>query len=264
VRKVSAPLLFLGGLLIIAAVAAATFGVVQVLGLDEDDVAADDPAISGEGGDPSEPPLAPNQVEVTGVATGITVEGATLGQIESPLVVTAPQGAGGGTLTDVEVDGELTDIAWDAGRPFDLQGAGGIEPQSLNLFAAPTAITVGFPDGVVNTFVPGSYGLETPVAIGRGGLGRPQQSVAFEATVESTLVFQGGATTSILPRELTLEASGRVLLEGTFRVRRSDGTVAEVAGVELPAGEYRLTATPRPDATGYDVEALLQGQVNVI
>ena len=257
-------MLFLVGLLVIATVAAATFGVVQALGLDEEDIAADDPAIGGEGGDPSETPLAPNQVEVTGIATGVTVEGATIDRIESPLVVTAPQGAGGGTLTDVEVDGELTDIAWDAGRPFDLQGTGGVEPQSLNLFAAPTAITVGFPDDIVSTFIPGSYALETPVAIGRGGLGRPQQSVAFEATVESTLVFRGGATTSILPRELTLEASGRVLLQGTFRVRRSDGTVAEVAGVELPEGEYRITATPRPDATGYDIEALLQGQVNVV
>ena len=262
-RKVSAPVLFLAGLLVIAAVAAATFGVVQALGLDDDDVAVDDPSIGG-GGDPSETALAPNQVEVTGIATGITVEGATLDLVETPLVVTAPEGTGSGTLTDVEVDGQLTDIAWDAGRPFDLQGAGGLEPQALNLFAAPTAITVGFPDDVVNLFVPGSYGLETPVAIGRGGLGRPQQSVAFEATVESTLVFRGGATTSILPRELTLESAGRVLLEGTFRVRRPDGTEAEVAGVELPAGEYRITATPRPDASGYDVEALLQGQVNVI
>ena len=256
-------MLFLVGLLVIGVVAAATFGVVQALGLDEDDVAADDPA-SGDGGEPPGTRLAPNQVEVTGIATGVTVEGATIDRIESPMVVSVPQGEGGGTLTDVEVDGELTDVVWDAGRPFDLQGAGGVEPQSLNLFAAPTAITVGFPDDVVSTFIPGSYALETPVAIGRGGLGRPQQSVAFEATVESTLVFRGGATTSILPRELSLEASGRVLLQGTFRVRRADGTVAEVAGVELPEGEYRITATPRADATGYDVEALLQGQVNVI
>jgi hypothetical protein len=167
-------------------------------------------------------------------------------------------------LTDVEVDGELTDVAWDAGRPFDLQGNGGIRPQSMNLFAAPTAITIGFVDGRVNELVPGSYGLETPVAIGRGGVARAQDAVAFEATIESTLVFQGGATTTIAPRELTFEAGGHVLIEGTLQVRRPDGTVADVAGVDLPDGAFRLTATPLADGTGYEVEALLQGEVAVI
>jgi hypothetical protein len=216
------------------------------------------------GDDPAQVVLLDDQVEVTGTATGITVEGARFDQIDTPLVVTtAERGEGGGTLTDVEVDGEITDVAWTAGTPFDLRGVGGIQPQAMNLFAAPAGITIGFPDGSVNGLAEGSYGLESPVAIGRGGLARPQDAVAFEATVESTLVFHGGATTSIAPRELSFEAGGRVLLEGTFQVRRPDGAVADAVGVELPDGAYRLTATPRPDGTGYDVVVLLQGAVNV-
>ena len=263
-------MLFLAGLLVLAAVAGATFGVVKALDLDDGDVEAGGPAVTvadGGGGTPESPEieLLDDQVEVTGTATGITVEGAAFDRIDTPLLVnTAARGQGGGTLTDVEVDGQLTDVAWDAGQPFDLRGDGGIIPQAMNLFAAPAGITVGFPDNSVNEIVPGSYGLETPVAIGRGGLARPQDAVAFEATVESTVVFRGGASTAIAPRELAFEAGGRVLLEGTFRVRRPDGTTADAVGVELPEGAYRLTATPRPDGTGYDVVVLLQGAVNVV
>ena len=261
-------MLFVVGLLVVAAVAAATFAVVKALGLDEDDVAVDTPALEGDAGtdegDPAQIELLDDQVEVTGTGVGITVEGAAFDRIDTPLVVTtAEQGVGGGTLHDVEVDGQLTEVVWDAGRPFDLRGAGGLVPQSMNLFAAPAGITIGFPDNSVNELVEGSYGLETPVAIGAGGLARPQDAVAFEATVESTLVFRGGASTVIAPRELQFEAGGRVLLDGTFQVRRADGTTVDAVGVELPNGAYRLTATPRPDGTGYDVVALLQGEVQV-
>lgn len=270
-RRGSAALFFLGGLAVVLVVAGVTFAVVQALGLDEDDAVAagDDPTVVDPGGPtPTTEPelvLAEDQVEITGVAVGLTVEGSTLERIETPLVVTVPEpGAGAGaTLFDVEVDGLLSEVVWDGGRPFDLEGVGGIVPGSLNLFAAPTSITVGFVDGVANQFVPGSYGLETPIAVGRDGLAQAQGAVAFRATVESTVVFRGGARTSMLPRELQLEASGRVLIEGELEVRRADGVSASATIVELPAGAYRVEATPRRDATGYDVTILLQGDITV-
>lgn len=254
--------LFVVGLLVVLAVGGVTFGVVQVLDLDEEDVAAD---VGGDGDDPTlpEPPdasvLRADQVEVTGFATGVTVEGATLEEIPTPLVV---QG-GGATLTDVEVDGELAEIVWDGGRPFSLRGAGALIPRELNVFAAPTSVTLGFVDEVVNEIRPGSYGLETPVAVGFSGVAVAQDAVAFAATVESTIRFRGGSTTSILPRELSFESGGKVVLQGQLEVRRPDGTTANAAGVELPDGSYRLRATPRRDGSGYDVEALLQGAVLV-
>jgi hypothetical protein len=262
-RHTSAPALFLGGLLLVLAVGGATAGVTVLLDLGDDDRSAIEPGDDGSTG-PSE--LLEDQVAVTGLAVGVTVQGATFERLDTPLTVTtpAPGGGAGATLHDVEVDGDPTEVVWDAGRPFDLQGAGlGIIPRSLNIFAAPTAITVGFPDEEVHELVSGAYGLQTPVAVGRGGLAIPQQAVAFEATVESTIVFRGGATTSILPRPLEFESAGRVLLQGILEVRRPDGSTIAATAVELPEGGFRLACTPRPDGTGYDVEVLLQGDVTV-
>lgn len=260
--KTSAPVLFALGLLAVAVVGGATAGIVVLLDLDDDDdVGLTIPADGAAATD-----LQEGQVAVTGLAVGITVEGATLPLIESPLVVTTPAAGGGAgaTLADVEVDGQITDIVWDAGRPFNLIGAGlGIRARRLNIFAAPTAITVGLPDGDVHELEPGSYGLETPVAVGRGGLAVPQASVAFEASVESTIVFRGGATTSLLPRVLELQASGRVLLQGELEVRRPDGTTLAATAVELPDGAFTVQCTPRPDGSGYDVDVILQGDVTV-
>lgn len=259
-RKGSALLLFVAGLAAVAAVAGVTFGVVQVLELDEEDVAV---GTGGEGEGPPGRALRRDQVEVTGLATAITVEGAAFDEIPTPLTVTVDQpGQGGATLTDVEVDGTLTDIVWDGGRPFDLQGLGGLVPHELNLFAEPAAITVQFVDGAVNEIVPGSYGLQTPVAVGRGGVAAAREAVPFAATVESTLVFRGGAKTSMLPRALDFQDAGTVVLQGQFELRRPDGAVVEVSGIELPEGAYDLQATPV--AGGYEVTALLQGEIRVL
>lgn len=265
-RKVSAPMLFLAGLGIVGVVAAVTLGAVLALGLDDDDV-GNDPTVGGESpsasAQPVGAPLAEGQVAVTGFAVGITVEGGTIERIDTPFVVEGGDGRGA-TITDVEVDGQLTDVAWDGGRDFDLQAGGlGVEPSEVNLFAAPTSITIGFPDEMAHSFVPGVYGLRTPAAIGRGGVADAQDAVAFAATVESAIAFRGGATTSMLPRQLTIEAAGRVLVQGDLEVRRHDGVTVQASGVELPAGQYRVSFTPRPDGTGYDVDALLQGDVTV-
>jgi hypothetical protein len=273
VRKASAPVLFLVGLVAVIVVAAITVGVVVALDLDGEtgDVArsTDDGGVVGGDGATTETtlrPLADDQVEVTGVATGITVERVHVERIDTPLQVTteAGPGVGGATLFDVEVDGQPSTIEWDGGRPFDLQGAGlGILPQTVNVFAAPTAITFGIPDGAVNGLAPGSYGLATPVAVGAAGLARPLDSVGFAATVESTVVFRGGATTSTLPRQMTFEGPGHVLLQGALHVRNGDDTTVDSPTVELPDGPFELTFTPRPDGSGYDVSAVLQGTVTV-
>lgn len=265
--NLSAPKVFLAGLAVVAAVAAATFGVVVGLGLDDGgggSGAGDDPTLVGDPTTaPGEIPLLEGQVAITGTATGVTVEGATIDVIPSPLVVGAGDGRGA-ILTGVEIDGVTTDIVWDGGRDFDLQAGGlGIRPSRLDIYAAPTAVTLGFPDGLAHALVPGVYGLRTPVAIGSGGLAQAEDAVAFAATEQSAIAFRGGATTSILPRELGFEAAGRVVVQGTLRVRRPVGDPVDATAVELPDGRYRLTIRPLPDGTGYEVEALLQGDVQV-
>jgi hypothetical protein len=263
VRKASAPVLFLVGMLVVGAVAGLTFAVASALDLDDDgDVAAGpDETIVPDTESPTVVTTPADQVEVTGTAIGITIEGGTLPRIDTPLMITAPPN-GGATLTDVEVDSELEDIVWDAGRPFDLRAEGlGIRPPVVNLFAAPSAITIGFVDAVVNELEPGAYGLQTPVAIGREGLATPVDSVAFEATVESTISFHGGATTAILPRQMELQAAGRVLIQGQLTVTQPSGATVDVDQIELPAGDFQVSFTPRGDGSGYDVTALLRGPV---
>lgn len=265
--NLSAAKVFLAGLAVVAVVAATTFAVVVGLGLDDDGAtgSSDDPTLVGDpGAEPgADAPLLEGQVAITGTATGVTVEGATVDLVESPLVV----GAGAGrraVLTGVEVDGVVTDVVWDGGRDFDLQAGGlGIRPSRLDIYAAPTAVTLGFPDRVAHALVPGVYGLRTPVAIGRGGLAQASDAVAFAATEESAIAFEGGATTSILPRQLAFEAAGRVVVQGALQVRRPIGDPVAATAVELPEGRYRLRITPLADGSGYTIEALLQGEVQV-
>ena len=262
-QKASAPVLFLVGLLAVAAVGGITFAVATALDLGDDDVASGPGGTTGDA--PVVDPVPGDQVQVTGLALGITVEGATLPRVDTPLTVTVP-GTGiagaGATITDVEVDGELTDVVWDGGRPLDLRGQGlGISPPDVNLFAAPSAITIGFLDGIVNQLEPGSYGLQTPVAFGDEGVARPVESIAFEATVESTIAFRGGATTALLPREMELQSTGRVLIEGDLLVSQAGAQAVPAQRVELPAGDFTVRFTPRGDGSGYDVEALLRGTV---
>jgi hypothetical protein len=70
----------------------------------------------------------------------------------------------------------------------------------------------------------------------------------------------------MLPRELTLEAAGRVLVEGALLVRTretAEGAESAATAVELPEGRYSVRFTPRSDGAGYDVDILLQGAVQV-
>lgn len=262
--KPSAAAYFLLGLLAVLVVGGATAGLVVLLDLDGDD---DGDELAGgpvDGSSPTE--LQENQVAVTGIAVGVTLQGSTIDVIDAPLVVTTPErgGGAGATLTGVEVDGVDSEIVWDAGTPFNLLGAGlGIRPSTVNLFANPTALTVQFPDGEVHGLIPGAYAVETPVAVGRGGVAVSVQALAFEANDASTIVFRGGATTSMLPRTLEFESTGRVLLQGEFEVRRPNRATITQALVELPEGRFDIRCTLRPDGTGYDVEALLEGEVLV-
>ncbi|MDQ3293765.1 MAG: hypothetical protein M3527_04855, partial [Actinomycetota bacterium] len=110
---------------------------------------------------------------------------------------------------------------------------------------------------------PGAYRVDTPVALSRGsGLGQPRDAVDYEATEESTVSFSGGASTPVEVAGQVLEGPGRVVLTGTFTVRRPEGSI-EATTVELADGPFELTATPLPDGSGWAITALLQGEVTV-
>ena len=55
-----------------------------------------------------------------------------------------------------------------------------------------------------------------------------------------------------------------MVLQGSFVVRRADGTTAEATAVELPSGSFRVRASPAADGPGYVLDdVLLEGDVVV-
>lgn len=259
-RKASAPTLFALGLLVLAVLGGATFGIVQLTGLDDD---GDGGAVATTTTPTSDPGLAADQVAVTGTATAITVEGAVISDVVVPTVVTPSAGlSAGARIAGALVDGELATIAWDAGRPLTLAAETPLRlhPAPVNLAAIPGAIVVTFVDDSVHAVVPGDYEIDASVAVTTTGLGQPRDSVTFTATDDTTVVFTGGANGAMAPGPISATGPGRVLLQGTFQVRHPDGTVTEATSVELPTGSFRLAFAPLEDGTGYVVsDALLEG-----
>jgi hypothetical protein len=274
VRKVSGPLLFLLGLLAVGAVAGATFGIASVAGLgDDDEVVADQPAMDvptttvGSTGTTAGG-LSPDQVEVTGIATDVTIEEVQhFPALALPLTVTTPErGFGAGArITDVGVDGAQALVTWDAGRPFVLgPGEGSLVPSIVNAYLAPGTCTVGFPDGRAQGLSHGTYSLQTPVAVSHGaGLGEAHdEGVTFETNDLSAVSFTGGASASIPPASLDLVGPGRVVIAGeALTVRHPDGTTTTATSVEVPAGSaFTLHAEPLLGGL-WQVTALLQGDL---
>ena len=263
----SAPILFLIGLLVLGVAGGATFGIAQVIGVDDD---------SGDGGEgqgsvtsttpTSDPSLTPEQVSVSGTVSAMTIEGAVLSEVTVPSVVTPSAGLGAGArFEDVLVDGETSTIAWDAGRPLVFGEATPLRVLLLapvSLTADLAGIVVTFAEGAVHGVAPADYGIIAPVAVSSGGLARPRDAVDFTASAATTVAFTGGANSTIAPIPMSVTGPGRVVLEGQLLLRRPDGTTTEVTRVELPTGSYRVAFTPRVDATGYDLtDALLEGTI---
>jgi hypothetical protein len=269
VRKASAPTLFLVGLLVLAAVAAITFGVGTVAGLDDDDdggevAAAEVPTPT------SDPTLTPNQVTVTGVASAIAIEGAVFADdVVVPVVVTPSAGLGAGArFEDVLVDEDPASVTWDAGRPLTMAAETPLRLRGgtpVSLFATPTGMTIGFVDDVAYPIVPGDYEIDAPIAVTTTGLGRSRESVTFTAGEASTAAFTGAANGTMAVAPLAVEGPGRVALQGVFEVHRADGTTQAATAVELPEGSFRVTFAPTADGTAFTLtEALLEGAVTTV
>ena len=261
-RRASAPVLLLVALLVVAAVGGVTALVATSLGVGDDNTES---SSTGESTTvPSAVPAA-DQTFVTGTATRASIDGVTGLTLSTPLVITTPErGFGAGaTIIGASMDGEASQLVWDAGRPFDLSGdAGGLVLGAVNLVVDGGQQVIAFPDDGTHSFAPASYHLATPVArSGGSGLAAPLQSANFIADGTTTISFRGGASATVplaAGQVLTFEASGHVVLEGTLQTRNAGGE-AGASRVELPSGPYRITLTAVPG--GLTVDAILQGAV---
>lgn len=268
--RFSAPTLFAVGLLAVAGVAGATFGVATYLDLGEDAADAGPDATTTttptESTATTQLVLAQDQVEVTGFLTSASLEGIPFGDLPLPITVTTPErGFGAGAVVSaVDIGGQVGTVTWDAGRPFALgAGGGGLRLGAVNVLLAPGAATIGFPDDGVHGFTPGTYTLTTPVGVQvDGGLLEARDLVTFTATEESAVSFRGQASTPIPVVERDLVGPGRVTLAGMLQVRQPglSGPITATS-VILEQGPFEISVTPVDG--GWEVRALLQGAVQV-
>jgi hypothetical protein len=84
--------------------------------------------------------------------------------------------------------------------------------------------------------------------------------VTFEATATSTIAFRGNASTTLDPRDLSIQGPGKVVLAGDLTVHNPDGSTTKAAMVTLEAGPFQLAITPVEG--GYLLQqATLQGVI---
>lgn len=163
--------------------------------------------------------LPEGQAEVHGTVTGFVADDAN----GPPLTIPLELEHGGATIEGALVDGRRTTIVWDGGRPFRLRGTGSID-------LGPTHVELGvgalfWPIDGIRVLSPGSYDIDTPVAVGSGGLAHPADNVAFTADGETTIETSGNATVVRGLAPLHLEGPGSVKLDGTFTITTREGVV---------------------------------------
>lgn len=188
--------------------------------------------------------LPEGQAEVTGTVDGFVGDDASGAPLAMPIEVAT----GGATIEGAIVDGERSAIVWDGGRPLRLSGTGTIDlgPTHVEL-AAGTATTSWSLEGL-RIMTPGTYRLDTPVAVGTGGLARPRDSVDFTADDETTIDTRGGG---VVGRGLPvhLEGPGSFRADGSFRVRTREGT-SDAAHLEFGPGPFVVDVAADGTFTG--------------
>lgn len=207
-----------------------------------------------------EPGLPPGQLTVRGAVTAVHLEGAVLEPraVATPLTIVADRGLGnGGEVTGVLVEGRPASVVWDGGRPFVLASGGALVLDPVVVDLVPEGLRLALADAR-HGFTPGTYRLDTPVAVGSAGVAAARDSVTFEAVDSSTFGGAGDAALVLGPdRARRLLGPGRMRLEGSFEVTDADGTraVSTVDGADVA---FDLTLTPL-EGGGWTVRGTVQG-----
>lgn len=199
--------------------------------------------------------LPENQIKLDGTLGRLTGGDAVGPPLRPPLQFPA---GGRATIEDALVDGQRSTIVWDGGRPFVLDGSGGIDlgPVRVSVERDGSA-SWALSDGV-RSILAGTYQLRTPVAVGRGGLASSRDQVTFTADDQTTIETKGVAT-GTPPSPLHLEGPGTLTLDGTFTMRTRDGT-RTVTHLEFGPGPFVVDLTLIAGG-GVRLVATLQGEV---
>ena len=215
----------------------------------------------GEAGDtPTRVPGA-GQTFVTGTVERFAAEDAVLPQpLGTPFTLSAvTRGAGGATIENALVAGKRSTISWGTGTPLPITGGGGLDLGPVAVEADVSGLT-GRLDGAIRTFVPGSYRAGAPVAVGSAGLAAPRESVEFQASPDTVLSSHGGVVVRLDRRPVELQGPGKVAVSGRLQVQNAKGTKAATT---VNFGPGAFTVTLSPTASGYTIDSVLQGPVDV-
>ena len=171
------------------------------------------------------------QATVHGSLTGFVADDATGPPLSIPLEIPS----GGATIEGAIVDGHRSTVVWDGGRPFRMHGSGAID-------LGPTHVEMGvgalfWPLAGIRVLAPGTYRIDTPVAVGSGGLAHPEDAVDFTADGETTIETRGDATVVRGISPLHLEGPGRFRADGTFTITTREGTVTR-SHLEFGPGSF--------------------------
>jgi hypothetical protein len=181
--------------------------------------------------------LPEGQAEVTGTVTGFVADDANGPPLSIPLEIAT----GRATIDGALVDGRRSSIVWDGGRPLRLRGEGAVD-------LGPTHVEMGvgalfWPIDGIRVLAPGSYRIDTPVAVGAGGLAHPEDAVSFTADGETTIETAEAASVVRGLGQLHLEGPGSLRADGAFTIKTRDGTATRTH-LEFGPGSFVFDLAP--------------------
>ena len=212
----------------------------QVVGPTDDEAGEDEPADEDGAAEADDGVL-----RIEGQVTAVHLESAVLDPraVPTPLTLEAGRGFGnGGELTGVTVEGRASAIVWDGGRPFVLTSGPGLvpDPSTVDLVDGALRVSLG---GGAHALQPGTYRLDTPVAVGARGVATPRDSVTFVAGEDAQLEADGDTALVLASTEgQGFTGPGNVHLEGDLLVDQEEG-VQEATSLDLRAQPFELVFT---------------------
>ena len=190
---------------------------------------------------------AAGEVAVSGTVTAVHLEGAVLDPrtVLTPLTLVSERGFGnGGEITGVTIAGKDSAIVWDGGRPFVLSSGPGLVLGAVTADLATDGVRLTLGDDG-HSLAPGTYRLNTPVAVGSAGIATSRDAVSFEAGPEATFEASGDTALVLGPTgPHRLLGPGRVHLEGRLTVTDSTGARRSATAFDLDEGAFDLLLTP--------------------
>jgi hypothetical protein len=201
---------------------------------------------------------APGQAFLSGEVERLAADKAQAPAIQSPFTITGERGVSRLAIEKAMVGGKRSTISWDGGTPLPISGQGGLELGATHVEVNGEGITWSL-DGAGRQFVPGTYSIGAPVAVGTGGLATPRDGAEFTADEQTVLVSRGNAVVHLDPAKVELKGPGSLEASGKLQVQYPDRK-SQTGKVKFGEGPFQVTVEPAGDKLR--VSGVLQGDVS--